>query len=360
MIPRKAHFVWLGRDFLWVHALAVRSAAQRGGFEQVVLHHDDDLRLAPGWPELLRTQNVEIRRLDIEALFGSLGDLGDSLLSLYRSLTKPAARSNVIRAALLAVEGGVYLDTDTITVDSFLPLLETGFFCGEERIALPLKVMRSKNPLIWLAAACQLAGRDLLRRLPDGWRWFRKIERCYPLAVNNAVMGAKPGHPFVRSLLHAMVDMPKERQRVRFALGTQLLEERVAADKGSDLTLHGPEKFYPLCPEISEHWFKLQNKPRLDKALSPNTVAVHWYASVRTQKILALIDPNYVRKNAGRQLFSALAVGFILGFSTGRGPSPVNPLRPRSAGTWGKAPVSCAPTARSTCARPWGSATRCI
>ena len=42
-IPLTAHFVWFGAALPWVNVLALRSAAERGGFDRVVLHHDEDL-----------------------------------------------------------------------------------------------------------------------------------------------------------------------------------------------------------------------------------------------------------------------------------------------------------------------------
>ena len=58
----------------------------------------------------------------------------------------------------------------------------------------------------------------------------------------------------------------------------------------------------------------LLSAARLAGALSifsGDTRIVHWYASVRTKKIVPQIDPAYVRRNARTQLFSALALPFV-------------------------------------------------
>jgi hypothetical protein len=330
-IPPVAHFVWFGRQFPWIYGLSLRSAALRGDLEQVVLHHADPLEDTPGWRLARQTPRVRARPLEPPALLARVEPrgLGRSLAALYSRLEAPAARANLVRAALLYLEGGVYLDTDTVTVASLRPLLGTeddpetrtesgtgpgpGVFCGEEHLCLPASVARSRHPLHWARAGLLLALRDGLRRIPGGFRWFPAVAPLYFRAPNNAVLGGAPGHPFLRDMLQVMVSVEPARQTVRFALGTHLLTEQVAAYRGSDLAVHPPPVFYPLGPEISEHWFRPGPPSRVDPAqvLSPDTRVVHWYASVRTKSIIPCVDAAYVRANAPHQLFSALALPFL-------------------------------------------------
>jgi hypothetical protein len=312
MIPRVAHFIWLGARLPWVFVLAVRTARLHGGFAQVIFHHVDELD-APSRDRAVRARVDDcFQRLVPDELFASLGALGLPLRELYARLSQPAARANVLRLCILARQGGVYLDTDVLTVRSFAPLLQSRFFCGEEHLVLPARLGRSRNPARWLAAGVLLLARDLCRRLPFGHRVFARLASLYPRAANNAVMGAAPGHPFVLGTLQAMVKLPVEKQTVRFALGTHLLEDRVASALRSEVVVHPPAVFYPLAPEISEHWFRLRSSVRLDEALGPDTVAVHWYASVRTRHLLDGIDDDYVRAHAHDQLFSALATSLLV------------------------------------------------
>jgi glycosyl transferase-like sugar-binding protein len=316
VIPPVAHLLWFGPHLPWIYTLALRSAAERGGFERVVLHHADDISSSPGWADLASYPAVETRRLDAEAAVASAPGQGGALVDLFRRLRAPAARANVVRAALLAREGGVYLDLDTITVASLAPLrAEASFFCGRERLVFPGELKRSRSPLRWGAALARTALRDLCRRAPEGWRHFRRIEARYPSAVNNAVLGAEPGHPLLAELLARMAAMPRELQTVRFALGTHLLQAVVHDARGRErelgLRVHEPPVFYPLGPEISEHWFRFTPRPAPAEALLPETRVVHWYASVRTEGVVKHIDPAYVRANAGRQLFSALALPLL-------------------------------------------------
>ena len=99
---------------------------------------------------------------------------------------------------------------------------------------------------------------------------------------------------------------------MRFALGTHLLQDAVSRHTGL-IEVHPAPVFYPLGPEISEHWFRSVRKPKLDAVLSPATRVVHWYASVRTRDLVPQVDPDWVRAHADRQLFSALALPFVDG-----------------------------------------------
>lgn len=309
-IPPVAHFIWFGRELLWVHLLAIRSAALRGGFTQVTLHHADPLDDSPWWPALQATPGVETRRLEPEPLLEQAG--GAALVEVFRELRELAGKANMVRAALLMVEGGTYLDADTVTLQSFGPLLAPGgAFCGEERIIRPAAVITDPPLSIRMANLLRRAARSALREMPGGWRTFRRIERFYPAAVNNAVLGSVPGHPFIQALLQNMIGLPRERRLVRYALGTHLLQRTVREYTGEGLRILPPAYFYPLGPEISLHWFRHGSGAALAEVLLPETVLVHWYASVRTREIAAKIDPDHVRAHARTELFSALALPFV-------------------------------------------------
>jgi glycosyl transferase-like sugar-binding protein len=304
LIPKVAHFIWLGPELLWVHRLALVSAAKHGGFERVLLHHDGtlDARALEG---LAATPGVELAVLDAPGLVEAAG--GSALVECYRELTTPAARVNVLRMALLAERGGVYLDTDTVTLRSFAPLLERGgVFCGTERLVFP-GVQSSWLARLHPAALARMAARDAFRRLPGGYAGFRAVERFYPTAVNNAVLGAEPGHALVRELVARAVRLPTARRRVRYALGTHLLQAVVRDFGGADLAVLPPPVFYPLGPEISEHWFRERKAVELDSVIAPETLLVHWYASVRTRSYVSHLDLAFVRTHASTQLFAALA-----------------------------------------------------
>ena len=184
-------------------------------------------------------------------------------------------------------------------------------FCGDEHIALPGTVKTSRNPLVLARAGVQMAVRDLFRRMPGGWRPFRGFERRMPKAVNNAVFGCEVGHPFVMGLLQSMVDMPADRRLVRFALGTHLLQTRVAEYAEPDLVVHPPSAFYPLGPEISQHWFRAGTAESLERMVSPDTYVIHWYASVRTKAVVPTLDPATIGAQADETALCRAAAGFL-------------------------------------------------
>jgi hypothetical protein len=307
LIAPEAHFVWMGRRFPWVYYLGVVSAARRGGFERVHFHHTDDLTGDPSHEALAGEPGVARMRLAPEPVIEAAG--GPKLVDVYRELATPAARVNLIRMALLHERGGVYLDTDTITLQSFGRLLALGgVFCGEERLVYPGSAGTGILSRLRPGALARTAVRDVLRRLPRGHRYFRRIERHYPTAVNNAVLGAEARHPFLRALIDLGLSLPRDRRGVRYAFGTHLLQAAVAEWRGPGLNVQPPPAFYPLGPEISEHWFRPAHGVTLGEVLGADTVLVHWYASVRTAAHTQVIDRAWLRAHEHDRLFAALAL----------------------------------------------------
>ena len=308
-IPATAHFIWLGNVFPWTHLLAVTSAARNGGYKRIVLHMDTPSALEPHAAELATLDAVtpiQVRKLEPEATLGAMGSLAGPLIEVYRRLDRAASQANVLRVAILYSEGGIYCDTDTITLRSLTPLRGDPVFCGLERICLPVDIARSRAPHVLALTGARMAIREACRRVPDGWRPFRALEGIYPLAANNAVLGASAGHPFLRYLARRMIEMPVERQVVRYALGTHLLQEALQSIHALEVTAHPPDLFYALAPEISEHWFKPSRKG-VDEFVSRHARLVHWYASVRTQGRLEHLDRPTVERMRGSLPFAALA-----------------------------------------------------
>ncbi len=318
-IPARAHFCWIGASLPWAYVFGVLSAAERSGLAEIILHHTDSLDDDARVQALVRRARVRLCRLDPIAYLTTAGQaagVGDRLVAIYRALENPAARTDVLRAAILYLEGGVYLDLDTVTTASLLPLLDAVQFVGSELVVWPHFVRTSGSPLVWGRALTLDLLRKALRRAPRGWELFRLVERFCWRAVNNAVMGAEANSRLCELYLRAMAAMAamsSERYCGLYALGPDLLQEVVDrfGDGDPTLTIAPPEVFYPLPPEISEHWFRLNRSVRLEAVLSARTRVVHWYASVRTRSRVAAIDPGYVRMHRDRQLYSALVCSCI-------------------------------------------------
>lgn len=108
-----------------------------------------------------------------------------------------------------------------------------------------------------------------------------------------------------------MVALPERASVRRFALGTTLLQLALRSGLPSDGVVHAPEVFYPLGPELSEHWLRPHSAATLNEVLSPRTRVVHWYASVRTRRIVPKIDPEWVAAQAERRLLAELVWGAL-------------------------------------------------
>jgi len=313
VIPSIAHFVWYGTRLPYLHALAIRSAATHGGFDSVRLHHTDPLEPLPHVAALDELRNFELVALDDRALCEQAG--GPLLADLVSALQSPVARSNLVRTALVFRDGGVYLDMDTLTVRSFDEVRGTAAgFLGEEHIVFPQEVVSSWDPRVKAKAYLKTTVRDVYRRLPGGYRHFPRIERHYHRAVNGAVMGGVRGHPFYGAYLSAMTRVPRARWNKPHALGTHLLQRVYKEYAGDDLHAFPPPYFYPLPPEISQHWFRIYREG-VDplEVLEPETCCVHWYASVRTKKIVKTMDETELRRVASQQLFAGLAARVLEG-----------------------------------------------
>jgi hypothetical protein len=308
-IPPRAHFCWIGTGLPWAYVFAILSAAERSGLAEIILHHTDALADGAGLRALQAAPGVRLSRCDPLACLDEAGHrlgVGGALAGLYGRLAAPTSQADVLRAAILYLHGGVYLDLDTVTIASLLPLLQMRHFVGSEFIVWPAKVRASRSPLVWARHLGLDLARKVMRGMPGGWKAFRRVQRCYVRGVNNAVMGMEAAAPLISDYLRAMPALAPGRQGQAYALGPDLLQEMVDRYQGNDLAVQPPEVFYPLPPEISEHWFRIGRGCDLDAVLSGATRVVHWYASVRGKARLDAIDPLYVREYRDRQLYSAL------------------------------------------------------
>ncbi len=308
MIPATAHFIWFGAKLPYIYTLAVRSACVAGGFSRVLLHADPALLADPhvaamgGLEAFAFVPLVPGEVLEACALPG--------LQARYERLKLPAGKANVIRLALLDTQGGVYLDTDTLTLKPVTPLLDADAFVGEETLVRPFRVARSASRVEQGKRHLRSLARKVCTILPRGYRVFSPLERLYLRGVNNAVMGARPGAPLVRGLLEAILEVPEDQLLVRYRLGTHLLQETLHLHP-ERAVVHAPEVFYPLGPELSRHWFADHGISDLPRVVTDRTVIVHWYASVKTDRVVAAANPDWIRAHAPRQMFSHLAMRFL-------------------------------------------------
>jgi hypothetical protein len=306
-IPQRLHFVWIGKSLPLFAQLAMESALSACAGARLTLWVTDPLD-AESCKALPRDARFELSRLDAAALFeGADASLPIALLErLFATLTQPAARANLARLLLLSRHGGVYLDTDTITVRDLAPLYPLGAFCGLEHVIWPLEKRYGISPYRVIGGPLRGVLRDLCARVPRGERLFHVLGGAYPLAANNAVLGFTAHHPFLRHmLLHVSRLAPEELTR-RYRLGTHLLQESLAS-VGKELSVHAlsPAHFYPLGPVMSHQYFRRRKHLDADLAhiVTEETYLVHWYASV--SELLAY-DAERMRRERDLTVFARL------------------------------------------------------
>jgi len=307
VIPPIGHFVWLGKRLPALAWLSVRSALDRGGLSQLVLHHDDAALAADPLAADLARRGVELRPL-------ALGDGPDAktaarLTALDGLLDRPASRVNLLRLRILWHSGGVYLDTDALVLRDLTPLCRDEGFAGLERVCLPAALYETHRPLPWLRAGLLLALRQAVAQLRDPGAAFARVEGLFDLACNNAILGAKPQHPLVGRLLRVAAQMPAQRALRRYQLGPRLLEEVTGNRSSQEFRLHPPHAFYPLAPEICAAY--LRDDPHRELRPDARTYVAHLYDSVLARRLGGPVDSAWLARTRGRTLLARLCEPYL-------------------------------------------------
>ncbi|HXS18753.1 MAG TPA: glycosyltransferase, partial [Polyangiaceae bacterium] len=208
-------FVWYGARLPAFASIAIRSALKSNPGSTATLLHDATFKPdTEVWS--LEATGLVCENINIEKLLGQAQALApeldvDALHAVYRQLTAPAARSNLVRILALYCRGGVYLDTDTLTIRDLAPLRDSGAFCGQERVLWPAGRRKTSLKAITLGEV-----RRLCAAIPYAYRANQRLFSHYSLAENNAVMGARRGHPFMLHLLQGVLGVPQQRITKRF------------------------------------------------------------------------------------------------------------------------------------------------
>ncbi len=150
--------------------------------------------------------------------------------------------ANYARMAALERFGGIYLDHDIEVLQSFDPLLGDGFFAG----------FQTKDP----------TAKDI---------------------VNNAVIGAEPGHPITRSVLAAL-DAMSGAAEVGSGTGPGMLSKVLRArgdpTPQAEPTICGGAKLYP-----PRYFYPYEWTEEFDPScVTPDTVAIHYWAATWKQR----------------------------------------------------------------------------
>jgi len=308
-IPHSLHFVWIGRRLPWFAQLAVESALKACPQACATLWSTDDLSADACAAALAQHARFRLARLDESTLLADAPrELPSALLAgLFRELQQPAARANLARLLILYREGGVYLDTDTVTLRDLSELAPRGAYCGLEHVIWPLERRYGLRPYRLLGGPLRGLVRNACARLPHGELWFQRLAPLYFTAANNAVLGFAPRHPFLLHMLQRIAALPPADLTLRYRLGTHLLQQCLnEAGQALGVEQLSPAHFYPLGPEISRQYFRDRQDARqsVDRLLTPETYVVHWYASVSE---LAGFDEATVRAQQDHTMFAQIA-----------------------------------------------------
>jgi hypothetical protein len=308
-IPNRVIFIWFGERLPFTALLALRSAVRVARPEQTLLIHRGLSPTSEGVAEALAEPGVELVEAD-ERWFAELPEGGALAQSLFRELESPASRANLMRLAALWCMGGVYLDTDTITVRSLSSLRDRMGFCGLETLVYPASYFDRRTAGRRAAAGMRKVIRAGCSRMPTGDQWFRLVEPLFPTAVNNAVLGACPRNPIVAEAFAAIGRMEPATQRKRFALGTHLLQHLTRNRSCPEMTVFPSEYFYPLGPEVSIHWFSPASARRIDDMVRTRTHVVHWYSSLESRLSSGPLTRSWVTQHA-TTAFARLAAPYL-------------------------------------------------
>jgi len=283
MIPNRVFFIHLGDNLPWATGIAILSAKQVQKAEETILYLKGEIS-GEGFDLIKNDSKILLRQIDEDDIFSNLGENG-ICGSLYKIFKSYASKANLLRLALLYKEGGVYLDTDTITVKPWNDLLQYKGFCGQEPLAFPQKLLdfpqvKSANPFLYLIAGFRYAWGFLCANLPHGEQVFRQTERFFNLAVSNAVFASEAKNKLIENAFAIINEMDEEERLRRFRLGTRLLQQ-VTKNKSSEyMKVLPPAYFYPVGPNVIHHIFCENSAKRLNKILLPQTRIIHWYNGI--------------------------------------------------------------------------------
>lgn len=301
-IPRQLHFLWDGQGFQPPYAVAVTTARRLHPDWDIVLHSGDAPRNNPAWDALASVARVQ--ELTPEIAAEGLPIPAKDFLDLYGRVNYPAGRSNLLRLSVLWKLGGVYLDLDTACNAPFDDLLESGAFVGEEVVwkhdnervergfRPKMVVSSSAFGISWAAARAGLWRSD---SLPE--RLLRKVWGNPEL--NNAVIGARPGHPWVTLLIEMALEADPT---VRFALGPALFNRAWVRglETGVEMPVrHAPAVFYQFPPSQTVRFFGACSRDTLPDGAR----ILHWCSS-NHRKDLPNLTAQWACANRDRSLWA--------------------------------------------------------
>ena len=317
-IPDRFHFVWDDNFFPYGAYLAIKSVAVQCRPASIRLYKVPALDDVPNFRRLrdevpcLEPMNIDLPAWLEEARLPCAG----TLLEANRFLKERnyyGSVSDLLRTLRLYLDGGIYLDTDTITLRDLAPLRRQDAFLAEEHILVSSRAWK-KTPWIYLRTSPLTLARDFCSRVPFGVAWFQAISRFFVRAVHNAVMGFRPGYPLMRDALMRMAEVYPRRPERYPLLGPDTLQDLIAEQSYPGLKVYPPRYFSPLGPTMTYQYFHRRRPKTIDamcrRIVGDDTMLVHWSNNGTIAKIMPREDADLERLQ-GEQLFSRLALAAI-------------------------------------------------
>jgi hypothetical protein len=315
-IPNQFHFVWDDNFFPYAAYLAIRSVALHCKPDRIFLFKTPQLNDVPNFVRLRREVDC-LEPVDID-LPGWLDQAGlpctQQLLDANRFLKERnyyGSVSDLLRSLTLYLRGGIYLDTDTLTLRDMDPLRKHGAFLAEEHILVSSKVFKRNSRWRYFRTGPLTLARNLCMRFAYGVRLFQMISPLYVRVVHNATMGFRPGHPLMRDTLLAIAERYLDRPKRYPVLGPDTLQDLIVENTYDDLTVLPPRCFSPLGPTMTFQYFHRYRKKTLDTMtkwiVKPDTFAIHWSKNGTIAKSVPQCDDD-LKRTREQSLFSRLAI----------------------------------------------------
>jgi len=314
-IPNRFVFVWDDKFFPYTAYLAIRAVAKRAAPESIHLLKTPALDGVPNFERLRREVDclcpVDI---DLPAWLEQANlPFGRELLTANDFLKQRnfyGSVSDLLRTLFLHLHGGIYLDTDTIALRPFDPLLSLGGFVAEEHILVDSMTFKEDSASRYWRTAPLTLLRGVCSRVAWGVGLFQRVAPLFRRAVHNATMGFRARHPLTRDILIRIAERYWDRPRRYSLLGPDAIQDLMAENQYQDLTVLPPRCFSPLGPVMTFQYFHLRRERTLDRLqrrlIHDDTYAIHWSNNGTIARVVPKNDADLAHLRA-RQLFSRLA-----------------------------------------------------
>lgn len=281
-IPNIYRFLWSGANFPRLYSAALTSVLKVDLDARVTVYCFGDRPCSGDFTQATVDPRIDVVDIEPAAVFAKLPPHLRRVADAYHALppTAASARSNLLRYAILYLEGGYYLDFDTITLRPLTDVSDAECFIGAERVwtldeprvAGDKRVLRSLDALAWL-------GIWVIKRIDSGafrgklrmaTRTARFNHRFTVVQANNAVIGAVPGAEFLDRVLRGVLGADPY---IRYSTGPTLVA-RVARTSPHLVDVLQPAVFYQVEPAESFRYFS-----DATLRLHPAAAVIHYVGS---------------------------------------------------------------------------------